>query len=80
MKNNNTVSLSTTFFYMYIMHNSVCITSPSFFLLRPVVQEKMVKNTEKAKIQKVGRLSLEHCTYDEKFATNVWGRGTQNGL
>ena len=39
---------------MYIMHNSVCITSPSFFLLRPVVQEKMVKTHRERKNSKSG--------------------------
>ena len=54
MKN---ISLSMTFFYMYIMHNSVCITSPSFFLLRPVVQEKMVKTHREGKNSKSGSIS-----------------------
>ena len=45
----DTVSLSITFYGMHMMYNSVCITSPSFFLLAPVVQEKMVRTHKEGK-------------------------------
>ena len=49
VKRSNTVSLSTNNFYMYMMHNSVCITSVNFILLGPVVQEKIVKTHREGK-------------------------------
>ena len=49
VKRSNTVSLSTNNFYMYMMHNSVCITSVNFILLGPVVQEKIVKTHRESK-------------------------------